>query len=102
MSNVLIFGDQTAEQVSILRKIVSRKDNTLLTTFLERAAVALREEVQKLPQHQRTKIPDFLTISHLVEAYHDKGKKVPQLESTLVTVAQLGHFFGYVPRVDRL
>lgn len=95
--NVLIFGDQTADQCALLRKIVSRKDNTLLTTFLERVSVAIREEVQKLPRNQRDEIPDFLTINHLLESYYEKGAKLPQVESALVTIAQLAHFIGYVP-----
>jgi hypothetical protein len=94
--NVFIFGDQTADQLQLLRRFCSRKDNSLLTTFLERASVAVREEVQRLPKTQRDSIPDFLTISHLVEAYYEKGVKVPQVESTLVTIAQLAHFIGYV------
>jgi hypothetical protein len=94
--NTFVLGDQTASQISLLRKIVSRKDNNLLTTFLERAAVALREEVQKLPKSQRDTIPDFLTISHVVEAYYEKGVKVAQLESSFLTIAQLAHFIGYV------
>jgi hypothetical protein len=92
--NVLIFGDQTADQTQLLRRIVNRKDNTLLTSFLERAAAAVRDEVEKLPKIKRASIPDFLTISHLIEAYYEKGSKLPQLESCLVTIAQLAHFIG--------
>jgi len=94
--NVFIFGDQTADQITLLQKVVSRKDNTLLTTFLERVSVALREEVQQLPRRQRDAIPDFLTVNHLVEAYYDKGIKVAQLESCFLTIAQLAHFIGFV------
>jgi hypothetical protein len=94
--NVLIFGDQTADQTQLLRKIVARKDNTLLAAFLERAAAAVRDEVEKLPKIKRQSIPDFLTIAHLIEAYFEEGFKVPQLESCLVTIAQLAHFIGYV------
>jgi hypothetical protein len=92
--NVLIFGDQTADQKQLLRQIVNRKDSTLLTSFLERAAAAVRDEVEKLPKVKRASIPDFLTISHLIEAYYEKGSKLPQLESCLVTIAQLAHFIG--------
>jgi hypothetical protein len=92
--NVLIFGDQTADQIPLLRKICSRKDNSLLTAFLERTSVALREEIEALPKIQRAQIPDFLTIIQFVEAYCVKEVKVPQVESTLVTIAQLGHFIG--------
>jgi Starter unit:ACP transacylase in aflatoxin biosynthesis len=92
--NVLIFGDQTADQAQLLKKVTARKDNTLLSTFLERTAVALREEVERLPKIQREVLPDFLTVSNLVENYFQKGVKIPQLESCLVTIAQLSHFIG--------
>jgi hypothetical protein len=94
--NVLIFGDQTADQAPLLRKLTCRKDNSILASFLERSSVALREEIQRLPKTQREAIPDFLTLGQLVNAYYEKGVKVPQIESTLVTVAQLGHYIGYV------
>lgn len=92
--NVLIFGDQTADQIPLLRKIVSRRDNSLLATFLERSSSALREEIQRLPKSQRDSIPDFLTVSQLVQAYQDANSRVPQVESALVTIAQLGHYIG--------
>lgn len=94
--NVLIFGDQTADQYPLLRKACAWKDNASLSTFLERTSVALREEVQKLPRSQREQIPDFLTVRDLVEAYYAKGLKVPQMESCMVTIAQLAHYIGYV------
>jgi len=92
--NVHVFGDQTADQIPLLRKIFSRRDNSLLSTFLERSGAAVREEIQRLPKSQRDAIPDFLTLSQLVHAYVEKGVKVTQLESVLVTIAQLGHFIG--------
>lgn len=92
--NILIFGDQTADQYPLLRKVSLRRDNALLSTFLERVSVALRDEVQKLSRAQRDAIPDFLRVSDLVEAYFAKGVKIPQLESCMVTLAQLAHFIG--------
>lgn len=89
-----IFGDQTADQYPLLRKACLQKDNSLLQTFLERVSVALRGEIQQLPRPQRDSIPDFLTISHLLDAYYEKGLKIPQLESCMVTVAQLAHYIG--------
>jgi Starter unit:ACP transacylase in aflatoxin biosynthesis len=100
--NVHVFGDQTADQTPLLRKIVNRRDNSLLSTFLERSASAVREENQRLPKLQRNSVPDFLTISELVEAYNDSDSKIPQVESVLVTIAQLGHFIGYVMVPQRL
>ncbi|KAK5135185.1 polyketide synthase [Meristemomyces frigidus] len=95
MSNVLLFGDQTAEQQVLLQKIVLRKENALVISFIERASRALREETRKLPRRQRDVIPDFLSINDLKEAYYQKGVKVAMIESALVTIAQLGHYIGY-------
>ncbi|EME39782.1 polyketide synthase-like protein [Dothistroma septosporum NZE10] len=95
MSNVLLFGDQTAEQYPLLHRLCLRKDNALVSNFIERVALALREEVRSLARSQRNTIPDFLTVSNLVEAYYQKGDKVPMLESAFVTIAQIGHYIGY-------
>ncbi|KAK0849484.1 polyketide synthase, partial [Friedmanniomyces endolithicus] len=72
MSNVLLFGDQTAEQYQLLHKLVLRKENALVRSFVERVSLALREEVRKLPRSQRDVIPDFLTVNDLKEAYYQK------------------------------
>jgi hypothetical protein len=93
--NLLIFGDQTADQYPLLRKACTWKNNAALTTFLDRISVVIRDEVQKLPRTQRDQIPDFLTTWDLVEAYYSKGVKVPQMESCMVTIAQLAHYIGY-------
>jgi hypothetical protein len=94
--NLLIFGDQTADQFPLLEKTGTWKNNSTLTTFLERISVVLREEVQKLPRTQRDQMPDFLTTWDLVNQYYAKGTKIPQLESCMVTIAQLAHYIGYV------
>jgi hypothetical protein len=92
--NVLIFGDQTTDQYNLLRKACTWKNNSTLTTFLDRISVVIREEVQKLPKTQRQQIPDFLTTWDLIEAYRAKGSRVSELESCLVTTAQLAHYIG--------
>nr|AEE68981.1 polyketide synthase [Exserohilum turcicum]AEE68982.1 polyketide synthase [Exserohilum turcicum] len=93
--NTLIFGDQTADQYPLLRKACTWKNNATLTTFLDRVSVVIREEVQKLPRTQRDQIPNFLTTWDLVEAYYAKGLKIPEIESCVVTIAQLAHYIGY-------
>ncbi|EMD96875.1 hypothetical protein COCC4DRAFT_82412 [Bipolaris maydis ATCC 48331] len=93
--DVLIFGDQTADQYPLLRKACTWKSNATLTTFLDRISVVIREEVQKLPRTQRDQIPNFLTTWDLVEAYYAKGLKIPEIESCMVTIAQLSHYIGY-------
>ncbi len=95
MANVLLFGDQTAEQYHLLHKIVLRKENALVRSFVERASLALREETRSLPRSQRDVIPDFLSLNDLIEAYYQKGTKVAMLETAFVTISQLGHYIGY-------
>ncbi|KAK3704502.1 polyketide synthase [Vermiconidia calcicola] len=95
MSTVLLFGDQTADQYTLLHKIVLRKENALLRNFVERASLAIREECRLLTRSQRDLVPDFLTVSDLVEAYYQKGDKVVMIESVVVVMAQLGHYIGY-------
>ena len=95
MSTVLLFGDQTAEQYSLLHKVVLHKENVLLRNFVERCSVALREECRLLSRSQRDMIPDFLSVNDLKEAYYQKGSKVAMVESALLVIAQLGHYIGY-------
>ncbi|KAF2219879.1 polyketide synthase [Elsinoe ampelina] len=95
MSNVLLLGDQTADQSPLLRKLVLRSKNALLTTFHEQVSVALRDEVAKLPSRQRQDIPNFLKLNTLVDLYYEGSKRLPVLESTFVALTQLGHFIAY-------
>ncbi|TKX24669.1 polyketide synthase-like protein [Elsinoe australis] len=95
MSNVLLLGDQTADQQSLLRKLVLRRKNALLTTFHEQVSVVLREETSKLPAQQRKQIPNFLALNTLVEAYYTGSARLPILESTFVALTQLSHHIAY-------
>ena len=94
MSNILLFGDNTADQYPLLSKTCLRNKNALVVTFVEQSALVLREEIGKLPFTERKTFPDFLTMNDLIEPYYQKGLKLPQLESALVTIAQLGHYLG--------
>ena len=91
--DILLFGDQTADQYQVLHKAVHQK-SAVLTTFLERVAVALREESSRLPWSRRRVIPDFLRVNDLIQEYCQRGYKVAELESALVTVSQLSHYIG--------
>ncbi|KAJ8610450.1 hypothetical protein MRB53_038544 [Persea americana] len=95
MSNVLLFGDQTADQRALLHKVALRSSNPLVSSFNERISVVLRDEIKALPRTLREQVPDFLTINNLVELYFERQLKIPVIESVLVTIVQLGHFIGY-------
>ncbi len=90
-----IFGDQTADCRQFLRKILLRKGSVLLTSFLESAANALREEIARLPYVQyRQCFPGFSNVQELVERYYEEGKPNPAIESAIVCLSQLAHFIG--------
>ena len=90
--NVLLFGDQTADQYQILRRAVLHKHNAILTSFLEHATLAVKNEIRRLPRWRRNAFPDFSSMNSLVEHYYAQGTKIEELESCLVTVAQLAHY----------
>jgi hypothetical protein len=92
--HLLLLGDQTSSQYELLRDASIHKRWETLVSFLERVRIVIREEVHKLPATRREPFPDFQRISDLVEAYQASGKKIPQLESCLVTIAQLAHCIG--------
>lgn len=94
--DIFLFGDQTADQHALLQKVVNLKHSPVLSTFLERVCLVLREETRKLPRCRREAIPDFLRLGELIDAYYGTGTKVEELESSLVTIAQLCHYIGYV------
>ena len=93
---VLVFGDQTADQQTLLRSLCSIKGNAALSNFLEFSSLALREEVEKLNRSRKEAIPYFRNIYELNEVYCNDKVSLPELESSLTVITQLGHFFRYV------
>jgi hypothetical protein len=89
----LVFGDQTADQYVLLREICRQHSNPILVAFLKRSAAVIRDETRRLEPKSRAAIPSFATVSQLVDTYCERRVKVPELESCLVNIAQLGHFF---------
>ena len=91
---VYVFGDQTVDSRLFLRQVYQRT-GILLTTFLERAANAIHEEISSLSSLRRGgQIPDFSNILELVERSSTAGLHHPAIESALVCLAQLAHFIG--------
>lgn len=90
--NVLLFGDQTSDCHSNLRKVLHQKGNVILTSFLEKVSVALRDEVSQQPRLVQARIPDFTSVTDLVERYHEMGSPNPILESSLMCICQLANF----------
>ena len=91
---ILLFGDQTADQYLLLQNAALQRNTPFVVAFVERSSKALREETRRLPHSRRERIPDFLHLSSLIEVYNEGHLKVPELESALATISQLGYYIG--------
>lgn len=91
-NEIVLFGDLTCDYVSGLRSIVAIKENPLLTSFFERVAFGLRQEIGELPASERSKFPKFITFDELVARVQKETTVHPALENALVCVYQLACF----------
>lgn len=92
--DVILFGDQTVESRSFLKKALARKGCPILSTFLEQAHAALQEELISLPSQSRQHIPIFSSIPEFTERYFAAGQPDIAIESGITCLAQLIHFIG--------
>lgn len=96
---IILFGDQTGDYRSIFRQVLHIKDNTILTSFFEKAYSALRDEVAQQPRAVRDQISGFTSIADLVARYSDSADpKSNALESALTCISQISCFIWYVMR----
>ncbi|KAL9126313.1 MAG: hypothetical protein Q9217_004613 [Psora testacea] len=94
--DILFFGDQTGDFPTAFQRVLHIKDNALLTAFLDKAYLTLRQEVAQQPRPVREQIPGFSSIGDLVARYSepDQTKSNP-LESVLTCISQLACFISY-------
>jgi naphtho-gamma-pyrone polyketide synthase len=90
-SHVYLFGDQTAEFDSGLRRLLHAKNDSLLAAFFQKSYYALRKEITSLPPSERQGFPRFTSIVDLLARFKESGPN-PALESALTTIYQLGCF----------
>ncbi|OOQ85606.1 Conidial yellow pigment biosynthesis polyketide synthase [Penicillium brasilianum] len=93
-SGVYLFGDQTADFDSGLRRLLQAKNDSLLIAFFQKCYHALRKEISQLSPSQRQMFPRFTSIVDLLARYREFGPN-PALESALTTIYQLGCFIHY-------
>lgn len=100
--NLLLFGDQTGDYRSIFRQVLHIKENTLLTSFFEKAYSALRDEVAKQPRAVREQVSGFTSIADLVARYSDStDARSNPLESALTCISQIACFIWYVSSLGK-
>ncbi|KAJ5270272.1 hypothetical protein N7505_006030 [Penicillium chrysogenum] len=92
--HVYLFGDQTAEFDSGLRRLLHAKNDSLLAAFFQKSYYALRKEITSLPPSERQGFPRFTSIVDLLARFKESGPN-PALESALTTIYQLGCFIHY-------
>ncbi|KAL9100800.1 MAG: hypothetical protein Q9163_003866 [Psora crenata] len=94
--DVLVFGDQTGDYLTAFQHVLHIQDDALLTAFLDKTYLTLREEVSKQPLSVREQIPGFSSIGDLVARYSEPGcSRSNALESALTCISQLACFFNY-------
>lgn len=95
--DILLFGDQTGDFITIFQNLKPGRDNVYLEAFLDRSYVVLRHEVSRQPPSVKEKIPGFDSLSDLVARYAEPGaSKCNALESALTCVSHLACFFRLV------
>ncbi|KAF8856875.1 hypothetical protein BDZ45DRAFT_727094 [Acephala macrosclerotiorum] len=84
-SPIHFFGDGSlCLHPSYQRVLQSRKDNSLLSTFLARARLALQYEITKIPVPDRKGMPDLAELEALI-----------QEAPAILVIIQLGQFISY-------
>lgn len=94
--DVVLFGDQTVDCKTFLKKTLRRKGCPLLSSFLEQVTAVLQTEISSLPSASRRHLPTFSNVAEFVERYYAESKPDVAIESTITCLAQLTHFIGYV------
>ena len=90
---VFLFGDQKADCHVFLKHVFCLKENLILSSFLGRVSIALREEVFRQPHRPYHEgIPVFDSVQELVERHYTSDQRTAAVESAIVCLAQLSHF----------
>ncbi|KAJ5575635.1 hypothetical protein N7535_002561 [Penicillium sp. DV-2018c] len=93
-SRLYLFGDQTADIDSGLRRLLHAKNDSLLVAFFQKCYYALRKEITSFSPSEREIFPRFTSIVDLLARHRESGPN-PALESALTTIYQLGCFIHY-------
>lgn len=90
-SLVYVFGDQTEDFDTGLRRLLHSKNDSLVTAFFQQCYHALRQEITKLPPSKRQIFPRFTSIIDLLARYRESSAN-PVLENALTCIYELASF----------
>lgn len=89
--SLYLFSDQTTHAREDLRALLLERGIPILTTFIDQAALSLRQEIQSLSWAQRERFPSFCNFLDLLAI--DASKPLhPALQLALSTVHQFALF----------
>ena len=92
---VVVFEDHLAGLRAYLRKAHRARDQTtILKSFLEKAYLAIRDEVRQLPRESQSELPTFSSVYDLCERVEGLGVSRLDVSSALLCACQLAHFIG--------
>ena len=96
---LLLFGDQTAENVPSIRRL-SRvsKASPLLQRFLREATDVVQTEVSKLSLHRRSAFSAFDSLVNLAEKHAKQDFPDDVVSTALITIIRLGDLILLVER----
>ncbi|KAL3491272.1 hypothetical protein BJX62DRAFT_251459 [Aspergillus germanicus] len=92
--HVYLFGDQTGDFETGLRRLLQAKNHTVVSAFFQRSYHALRQQIASLPPAERSMFPRFTSIVDLL-ARHCESRGNSAMESALTCIYQLGCFINY-------
>jgi hypothetical protein len=94
--DVILFGDQTVDCQTFLKKALNRKNCPILSTFLEQVHSALQDELSSLPSNSRRHVPVSSSVKEFTERYYEAEQPDLAVEGVITCLAQFTHFIGYV------
>lgn len=90
---ILLFGDQTTDpREHLCDRLLAGRSNVLLSHFIQRVGIALKNEIAQLSRSQRDGIPDFSTIEELADRSLIGEVAHPGVTSALLCISQLAKY----------
>jgi 2-phospho-L-lactate guanylyltransferase (CobY/MobA/RfbA family) len=89
----LLFGDQSLDSHGFLANFFRQgSQGELAKAFLRQVTHALTALIEKLPVVERTALPNFRSLQHLNERYHNTALKHAGIDAALLTISQIVHY----------
>ncbi|KAK7530819.1 polyketide synthase module [Phyllosticta citribraziliensis] len=98
---ILVFGDLAVPYDSGLKRLLSKRDNPTLTSFINEVCTALKIETSALPASQRTAFSRFSTLQELHFAHQQSKNGNCAIDSALVCTYQVASFIAHYSEKKR-